>query len=209
MNSLGEQFQCVVLLASGPADEADVATAYCVAAVMPTTGAVPLADEVAGRIDGFCAVHSVPSADWGHHTAELVAAAKGKALKHVNVLRCESSELAATRKLLLAQRNPTLLLLDITCDKAVPCNGGNDDDDGGRTHERWRWLRPTPSCHAELSNGVRGAHVYFPVAMRCSYPLFRVGAPPPLPPWTAVAVTLEGLLREVGYKVGRLPKYGS
>lgn len=94
------------------------------------------------------------------------------------------------------------LLLELAVDAAVPCGA----DDGGE----WRWLRPVPSCLAELAAGGRHAALRIPAAVRCAHPVVRAVAPS-LPPssWTADAVTLDGLLREVAYKMNYMPKYGS
>ncbi|RNF27340.1 uncharacterized protein Tco025E_00410 [Trypanosoma conorhini] len=205
MNSLGDRFRCVVALLRGVAgDDDDTTAAYRIATVVPATGAAPLEEEVAAGTVAFAAAHKMEAVDWGSDATALLTAARGQALAHVSLLRADAVTFADTRQQLLAQRNPTLLLLELACDRAVP------SATGVLAPDEWDWLRPPQSCLAELTESERSAAVYVPAVMRCSAPLLRATAPqPPASLWRGSAVTLNGVLREVGYKVGCLPKYGS
>ncbi|ESL11828.1 hypothetical protein TRSC58_00413 [Trypanosoma rangeli SC58] len=205
MNSLGDRFRCVVVLLRGVAgDDDDTTPAYRVATVVPATGVAPLEEEVAASTVAFAEAHEMKIVDWGSDAAALLTAARRTSLAHVSLLRADAVTFADTRQQLLAQRDPTLLLLEFACDRAVP----SATEVSAR--DEWSWIRPPPSWFAELTESERGTAVYIPAVMRCSAPLIRATAsqlPPSL--WRGSAVTLKGVLREVGYKVGCLPKYGS
>ncbi|ORC84480.1 uncharacterized protein TM35_000441360 [Trypanosoma theileri] len=224
MNSLGGQFQCVILLVSGRGEETITSTSQSVAVVLPmelTQSSTPLCESVAIHIRDFCALHDISCVDWGHDTSALLTACAERTdtYTHVSLLRCEDAAIASVREELLAQRRPAVLIVQLACETAVPCGRDelqyntvpncvdaavavNPNDD----KRRWGWLRPVQSCMAELP-GCRG--VCLAALLHSALPLLRARVATPPPKWTTAAVTMDGLLREVGYKVGCLPKYGS
>ncbi|RNF04120.1 hypothetical protein TraAM80_05355 [Trypanosoma rangeli] len=205
MNSLGDRFRCVVVLLRGQAGDDDGTTSvYRVATIVPAMGVAPLEEEVAASIIAFAEAHEMKIVDWGSDATALLTAARRAPLAHISLLRADAATFAGTRQQLLAQRDPTLLLLELACDRAVP------SATEVLSRDEWSWIRPPPSCFAELTESERRTAIYIPVAMRCSAPLVRATASQlPLSLWRGTAVTLKGVLREVGYKVGCLPKYGS
>ncbi|EAN84957.1 hypothetical protein C3747_103g138 [Trypanosoma cruzi] len=204
MNSLGDRFRCVVALLSGDAGNDDNTAAYHVAIVMPAMGAAALEEEVAANTVAFGAANKMKIVDWGSDTAALLAAAHGPALAHVSLLRADAVAFADARQQLLAHHDPTLLLLELACEKAMPFAAEYTAGD------EWSWIRPPSSYFAELTESERDAAVCIPAVMRCSCPLARATASLLSPSlWMNSAVTLNGMLREVGYKVGCLSKYGS
>ncbi|KAH9600911.1 hypothetical protein LSM04_002646 [Trypanosoma melophagium] len=226
MNSLGGQFQCVILLISGNNTETPTtSTSQSVAVVLPTTftqSPTPLCETIAIYIRNFCALHNISCVDWGHDTTALLTACSQctDTQTHVSLLRCEDVTVAKVREVLLARRRPAVLLVQFACDTAVECNRDemqynavnsplhgtvvvNPNDD----RRRFGWLRPVQSCLAEMP--LCGTVVCMTVILQSAVDILRVRAATPVPNWTSAAVTIDGLLREVGYKVGCLPKYGS
>lgn len=209
MNALSGKFTCAVLLTSDPSavgssTKVSVGVQNIAVVLQHQENDIPLIESVASHIQRFCAIHNISCVDCGRDIASLL-----KESAHVVVVRCEDR--AATgevsTQLLQQTSEPIVIVLEIDCSSPSKWDIRDSESNSG-----WKWLQPTPSCLAELQkHGGCSSGVWLQAAMRCSKPVVRVQLPPSPQtsvPW-ASAVTLDGLMREVGYKVGCLPKYGS
>ncbi|CCD12911.1 unnamed protein product [Trypanosoma congolense IL3000] len=202
MNALGNQFTCAVILSSAARHFSNDANNFWL--LLQTDDGALSPETIVESIHRFCIAHDMKFVDCGSDAATLVHEREA----HVALVRC-SDATEITQQLLQLGGNPSVITLEIFYSEATTWNPANV-----MPSDEWQWLRPTPSCLAEMrhsSSGTCGTVASLPATMRCAKPVIRAQLPalgPGSVPWSA-AVTLEGMMREVGYKVGCLSKYGS
>ncbi|KAH8617638.1 hypothetical protein ERJ75_000351900 [Trypanosoma vivax] len=213
MNALEGRLKCVVFLTcrgeKGANNQAGFASKTIVGAcqfvvIQKPVCLTPVQETISAHINQFCKAHGVSFMNYALDKSALIADSVSQ-LPHVSLHICSQDDLETLAECLLRHRSPSVLLVEIRCDSPI-----SKDDVESAAGDEWDWLRPKQSCMAELRHEEwDNANELLPVTMWCAEPVIRsFPRSAELANETSI-VTLDGLMRELGYKVGCLPKYGS
>lgn len=195
-----------------------------------------LASYVREQTKQFCATNKlrVSFMEREYTEGEILSSSDGlaKVTSPLTVMECSAAGLEAVRAKLLASAPPgeeanvknspycLLAVLDLTRHRVVNVRLDTEERPAAAAAPTaLSWLRPRQSYVSEClrerrgrGNSAEAALCLFPLHMYCAFPILRDTGFDATPEVLLVGdnvSTLDGVLRELGYKAGQLPKYGA